>query len=103
MDGLLRYYKELAKLPRDIDFDDEILIGCFARAFDLLDPATKKLDEGKFGRFANDWANFLSYTTPESDELLKELKKNPEESRPPPKDGGKGPGVPPGGNPRGPQ
>jgi hypothetical protein len=103
LDGLLRYYKELAKLPRDIDFDDEVLIGCFARAFDLLDPATKKLDEGKFGRFANDWANFLSYTTPESDELLKELKKNPDESRPPPKDGGKGPGAPPGGNPRGPQ
>jgi hypothetical protein len=102
LDGLLRYYKELSKLPRDIEFDDEVLIGCFARAFDLLDPKTNKLDEGKFGRFANDWANFLSYTTSEADELLKEIKKDPDVPKPP-KDGGKGPGAPPGGNPRGPQ
>jgi hypothetical protein len=103
MDGLLRYYKELSKLPRDIEFDDEVLIGCFARAFDLLDPATKKLDEGKFGRFANEWNTAVRYTPSEADELLKEIKKEPDVPKPP-KDGGKGPGVPPGGgDPRGPQ
>jgi hypothetical protein len=102
LDGLLRYYKELSKLPRDIEFDEEVLLGCFARAFDLLDPATKAIDQGKLGRLADKWQRFVTNTPSEAEEVLKELKKNKEESKQPPKEEGKGPGVPPG-RPIGPQ
>ena len=30
--GLQAYFKELSKMPRDIDLDDKALIACFARA-----------------------------------------------------------------------
>src|SRR4029077_18543467 len=28
-DGMLRYYKELSKLPRDVELDEETLLACF--------------------------------------------------------------------------
>src|SRR5439155_16048159 len=37
-DGLIRYYQELQNMPRDLEFDREVLLGCFARALDLADP-----------------------------------------------------------------
>jgi hypothetical protein len=101
LDSLFRYYKELSKLPRDIEFDDEVLMGCFARAFDLLDPATKAIDQGKLGRMAQQWQTYLNSTPSEAEEVLKELKKNQEENKPA-KDDGKSPAGPPS-NPRGPQ
>src|SRR5207302_5690237 len=39
LDQLMAYYQELGNLPRDMEFDDEILMGCFARAFKLGDQA----------------------------------------------------------------
>src|SRR5262249_44605417 len=37
LDELMAYFQELDKLPRDMEFDDEILLGCFARAFKIAD------------------------------------------------------------------
>jgi hypothetical protein len=37
LEELLAYYQELASLPRDMEFDEEILMGCFARAFKISD------------------------------------------------------------------
>src|SRR5439155_23630736 len=56
LDGLLRYYQELAKLPRDLGLDDEVLLVSFGRAFNLMDPANpNKLSDRELERFATDW------------------------------------------------
>jgi hypothetical protein len=56
LDGLEKYFQELASLPRDLEFDDAVLQGCFARAFGLTDPADpSKLDMAKFTSFAEAW------------------------------------------------
>jgi hypothetical protein len=81
LDGLMRYYHELSKLPRDIEFDDDVLLGCFARAFDLLDPATMKVDENKLAKLAGEWYRIVvTLTAGEAADLVKELKKNREEA-----------------------
>jgi hypothetical protein len=67
--GLLRYLEELNKLPRDMEFDDEVLLGCFLRAFQLNrenDPG--EIDKAKFNEFAKDWYQMIQYTPPEVQE-----------------------------------
>ncbi len=78
LDGLLRYSKELQRLPRDLQFDDEVLLNTFARAFDLLD-GNRNLDDAKFKRFATEWRSVISQTPLEADEVLKEVKRNESE------------------------
>ena len=81
LDGLLRYYQELRRLPRDIEFDDEVLLGCFGRAFDLMDATGKKIDEGKLAGFAETWYRMMvRFTAGEASDLLAELRKNREEA-----------------------
>src|SRR5262249_54459923 len=43
--GLVRYYRELAKMPRDLDFDPDSLLNLFARSFDCLDAKGEKPDD----------------------------------------------------------
>jgi hypothetical protein len=81
LDGLLRYYRELSKLPRDIEFDDEVLLGCFGRAFELMDASGKKVDENKLAAFADGWYRMMvRFTAGEATDLLAELQKNREEA-----------------------
>ena len=40
---LKRYFEELARMPRDLELDDEVLLACFARAMDAWDPNRKVL------------------------------------------------------------
>jgi hypothetical protein len=55
-DGLHQYMQELASLPRDLEFDEAVLQGCFARAFGLSDSADpKKIDMAKLTRLADAW------------------------------------------------
>jgi hypothetical protein len=110
--GLLRYFKELSKLPRDIEPSQEVLLGCFARAFGLVD-RTGKLDQNAFGNLAGRWYTFMKDQKLEADAYLAEArdlyKKKIEDSKPKPKSGGgRGPGFgpypgggPPGGGPYG--
>ncbi len=51
LDGVQRYCKELSKMPRDIELDDEVLLGCFARAFGKVD-AANKVDNAKLDALA---------------------------------------------------
>jgi hypothetical protein len=63
LDKLMDYYKQLDNLPRDMEFDDEILMGCFSRAFKLGEqgnPSQPKPDA--FKHFAADWYKFLADT-----------------------------------------
>jgi hypothetical protein len=101
LDGLLRYYEELSKLPRDLEFDDKVLLACFARAFELVEvkkPDT--IDAAKFGKFARDWNENINLTTlePAVNESLEELRKAAQNK---PKVGGN-PANPGGGGNKGP-
>jgi hypothetical protein len=56
LDGLQQYFQELGNLPRDLEFDEAVLQGCFGRAFGLTDPSDpNKLDLGKVAKLAEDW------------------------------------------------
>ena len=56
---LLRFYKELSRLPRDLDFDNAVVMRCFARAFGCVD-ARNNLDEAKFTSMANNWVSEMA-------------------------------------------
>jgi hypothetical protein len=101
LDGLLKYHEELKKLPRDLEFDSDTLLQCFARAFDLLDPATQNVDKTRLARLADGWHNFISLTPLPAEKVIEELTKNQNELKTGTVPGtgttpGR-PGVPPGG------
>jgi len=50
---LQRYFKEVSKLPRDVELDDKALWALFCRAFDLS-------DEAKVKTLANKWIRFIT-------------------------------------------
>jgi len=87
LDNLEQYYRELASLPRDLEFDAAVLQGCFARAFGLADVQNPgKLDMAKVARLAEAW-----YASMEGESLdllevqtdaLKERSKLPKRGRP---------------------
>jgi hypothetical protein len=89
LNGLLRYYQELAALPRDLEFDEDVLLNVFARAFDLLDG--NQINENKLASFATDWRRFIDQTPLEVMDVLKEANKIQTDSKP-------GSGTRPGGS-----
>jgi uncharacterized protein DUF1570 len=57
---LLKYMEELNNLPRDLEFTDEALQGCFARAFNLTDPKdARRLNKEAAERFALGWFSHM--------------------------------------------
>ncbi|HEV3237209.1 MAG TPA: DUF1570 domain-containing protein [Gemmataceae bacterium] len=100
LDDLFVYYQELAKMPRDLDFDDQVLMEVFAKAFKLMDESGKKVDQSKLEKFAENWRSVISSTTLEHPELVEEASKMLAAQNKP---AGAGPGgrVPPAGNPGG--
>jgi hypothetical protein len=102
LDGLLRYYQELAKLPRDLPLDDEVLLDCFARAFDCVEQ--NKRSDRKLASLASEWVNVMNAVPIDAKDLMeqiykvqseleKELKEEPKPSLPP-TGPGPGPGRP---------
>jgi len=78
LDDLLRYYQELASLPRDMQLDDEALLGLFARAFGLVDVnRPNQLDAARAADFARKWYAYLEAMPPELIEAYKEATKEP--------------------------
>ncbi|MFL5245344.1 MAG: DUF1570 domain-containing protein [Gemmataceae bacterium] len=75
LDDLLQYYQELAKLPRDLEFDDQVLMEIFARSFKLMDESGKKVDPMKLEQLAENWRSTVSATPLEHEELIKEAAK----------------------------
>jgi hypothetical protein len=72
-EGLLAYFKELSKMPRDIELDDEILLGCFARAFGLVD-ASNKLDNAKLVSLEREWFSHMDNVHFESEATVKKIR-----------------------------
>jgi hypothetical protein len=110
-EGMLRYYKELSKQPRDVELDEATLLGCFARAFDAVD-SSKNVDAHKIDELANQWYKLIDGTNfgDLEDEIqairtfIAKVTKDPPKdatpgggTQPPP---GGGPGRPPGGSGR---
>src|SRR5207302_8882317 len=58
LDGLYSYYKELSRLPRDLELDGDALLDCFARAFGCVDAANKR-DDRKLADLADAWMNYI--------------------------------------------
>jgi hypothetical protein len=89
LDGLLKYYEELGNLPRDLEFDDEILLTAFARAFNLVTaPNSNEIDAVRWSNFANDWYRYVRETNVEMELLAKQaienFKKKKSETKPSP-------------------
>jgi hypothetical protein len=57
LDGLMRYYQELAGMPRDLELSSDALRGAFYRAFDLGDPS--QADNSRSQQLAREWYHFL--------------------------------------------
>src|SRR5579871_58941 len=100
-DGLLRYYEELANQPRDLDLDEDILMGCFARAFGLTDSKNpNEVDANALNNLAASWYKYIRDTPLEIEEAYKDAlkahKKRPSVIQSP-NSGRNPPGNPPGG------
>lgn len=69
LEGLLRYSQELARLPRDMEFDGAVYLDCFLRAFDLADPSSPDgIDARRFQKLAREWYQFMRDTNLEVQE-----------------------------------
>jgi hypothetical protein len=79
LNGLMPYYRELARMPRDMEFDDESLLLTFARAFDCLDAKGEKPDEAKLKQLAEEWHRFLDLTPLEGEEVVKNIRERQSE------------------------
>jgi hypothetical protein len=74
LDGLLKYFDELNNLPRDLEFEPDVLEGCFARAFGLGQANdASKLDSTKASDFANKWYDKIQFTLLEVEEIKNQL------------------------------
>jgi hypothetical protein len=72
LDGLLRYYQELSTLPRDLEFDEEVLLPAFAKAFNLVKaPNSTEIDPIRWANFASDWDRFVRETPVEVEQAIK--------------------------------
>ncbi len=73
LDGLRQYFAELSKMPRDIELDDAVLLGCFARAFGCVD-ANNKADEAKLKALATEWYGYWQSVHFESEQTMKDIR-----------------------------
>jgi Protein of unknown function (DUF1570) len=72
LDGLQTYFKELSKMPRDMELDEETLLYLFCksfRAFGLLD-SSGQIDLKKLGEFAGSWIKYIDEEHLELQELV---------------------------------
>jgi hypothetical protein len=90
-DGLMRYFEELNKQPRDVELDEETLMACFARALDLVDASNpNQPNPNKLAALAKEWYQYIHYTPLEVKEALDDGAKKPSKrpGRPNPRDKG---------------
>jgi hypothetical protein len=74
IDGLQRYCKELGKLPRDLELDEQTLLETFARALGAVNKDNMP-DDAQLTKLANAWFYFLDNVTLESETMRNEIEK----------------------------
>jgi hypothetical protein len=74
--GLQNYFKELSRLPRDLELEGDAVLDCFARAMDCHDGSGKR-NEQKLNDFAEAWMNFMDGVKLDNDaaEILQAIHK----------------------------
>jgi hypothetical protein len=84
---LRRYFDELRRLPRDVAFDEDALLGCYIRAFELTEKDNLALvNPISWSKLAHEWYDFIHYTQLEASEAfidaVKLLQLPPDEKKP---------------------
>jgi hypothetical protein len=72
LDSLERYFKELNKLPRDMELAESLLLECFARAVGAVDRSGKP-DDAALSALANRWFAFMDNVSLENEEMAKQI------------------------------
>jgi len=91
--GVVRFYKELSTMPRDMELEPREILACFARAFDCANAAGTDINPGAFEALAKDWLAFMQTVQAPG----AEYKLGQDQTQP-----GGGPAGGPGGGPTGP-
>ncbi|MFO0843724.1 MAG: DUF1570 domain-containing protein [Gemmataceae bacterium] len=73
LDGLRRYFKELSRMPRDVELDDKVLLACFARSFDCVN-ADKSLNKAKLTNLADRWIKYVQSTPLEAEAVHRKIR-----------------------------
>ena len=74
VDGMQKYFLELAKMPRDYELDEDQLLWVFCKSFGLLDN-TNKPDEKKLNKIAEEWNTFIDQERLEMEDFIASLRK----------------------------
>jgi hypothetical protein len=75
LDGLRRYFKELALMPRDVELDDQVLLSAFARAFDCVNP-DRSINKARLTTLANRWISFINSQHLEAESVHKQIREH---------------------------
>jgi len=73
LEGLRRYFKELGRMPRDIELDAKVLEAAFARAFDCANP-DRTPNRDKLASLAGRWINFTQTQPLEAEAVHKTIR-----------------------------
>jgi len=94
LDGLRNYFTQLAKMPRDLELDDAVLLECFARAFDCMTDDHKQVSKPKLTALAHRWDRYVAVQPLEAETIHKAIREAyaSMHTPPPPTPGGPAPG-----------
>jgi hypothetical protein len=71
--ALQSYFRELSKMPRDIDLDDKVLLACFARALGCV-KADKTVDVAALRNLATSWYNYMGRQQLDAESMHREIR-----------------------------
>ena len=71
--GLQAYFKELSKLPRDVELDHGVLVKAFATAFRCTQDG--KVSDARLTELANRWLANVNRHTMEGDKIHEQIRK----------------------------
>jgi hypothetical protein len=73
MEAFQKYCKELAKMPRDMELSDEVLLHTFCKAFGLLGP-DGQVNQAAFDKFANRWDTAMDQERLEMESVVRGIR-----------------------------
>lgn len=71
---LLAFYRELGQLPRDVEFDGEVIMTAFGRAFGIVD-REGKINRTQFDRLADEWHRYMMNTSMDFEDVMTMVRK----------------------------